>query len=116
MAPQSRDRPDSDPPAQVCARCSKPIPPGTGALLYGRAVHIRCLTHDTQLEAIEQQDRAAVALQRARAAVARSKEILEAVRGVKAQCPVCGEPLGTSRGVLFQGDTLVHAACRRADP
>jgi hypothetical protein len=31
-------------------------------------------------------------------------------------CPACGERLGTSRGVLFQGDWLVHAACWRDDP
>ena len=31
-------------------------------------------------------------------------------------CPVCGEGLATSRGVLFQGDHLVHAACWRDDP
>jgi hypothetical protein len=36
-------------------------------------------------------------------------------RSDQATCPVCAERLGTSRGVLFQGDDLVHAACWRAE-
>ena len=38
------------------------------------------------------------------------------MRVVQTTCPAYGECLGTSRGVLFQGDQLVHAAYWRADP
>jgi hypothetical protein len=53
---------------------------------------------------------------RAKAAQARALELIDQVRRRQTVCPVCGERLGTSRGVLFQGDWLVHAACWRDDP
>ena len=31
------------------------------------------------------------------------------------RCRTCGERLASSRGVLFQGDDLVHAGCWRSD-
>jgi hypothetical protein len=116
MAPVRRDPPETDPPDLVCVRCSKPITPGTASQLAGRPVHMRCLGRATQLESIEQQSRAALEQARARAARARAEEILDTVRRAPTTCPVCGEGLATSRGVLFQGDWLVHAACWRADP
>lgn len=116
MAPLSRDPPASDPPRQVCVRCSKPITPGTASQVAGRPVHMRCLARDTQLDAIAQQDRAAFQKLRAHAAMVRAEELMDAIRRSQTTCPACGECLGTSRGVLFQGDQLVHAACWRADP
>ena len=41
---------------------------------------------------------------------------MDTVRVAQTTCPAGGERLGTSRGVLFQGDWLVHAACWRDDP
>jgi hypothetical protein len=106
----------TDPPAPICVRCSKPITPGTASQIQGRPVHLRCLVRDTQLEAVEQQDRAGYEVRRARAAKARATELIDKVRLSQATCPACGQSLATSRGVLFQGDVLVHAACWRADP
>jgi hypothetical protein len=112
----SRETPDWDSPAQVCTRCSKPIPPGSASQVAGRAVHLHCLVRDAELEAVEQQDRAGYELMRARAAQARATELIDTVRRWQTRCPACGERLGTSRGVLFQGDQLVHAACWRDTP
>jgi hypothetical protein len=58
-----------DSPDPICLRCSKPVTPGTGAQLYGRPVHMRCLARDTQLDAIEQQDRASRETESAAAAI-----------------------------------------------
>jgi hypothetical protein len=116
MAPVGRTPRKSDPPAQVCVRCSKPITPGTASQLAGRAVHLRCLAQVTKLDAVEPQDGSGLELMRAHAAAVRAEEIMDMIRRFQTTCPVCGEPLGTSRGVLFQGDQLVHAVCWRADP
>jgi hypothetical protein len=53
---------------------------------------------------------------RARAAQARVAELIDIIRRQQTMCPTCGQPLATSRGVLFQGDKLVHAACWSDDP
>lgn len=95
----------------TCARCSKPVTAGTASQYGGRAIHMRCLARDTQLAAIEQQDRAAEARHRATEAMARANELVNTVRRSQTHCPVCREPFAMSRGVLFQGDKLVHAAC-----
>jgi hypothetical protein len=105
-----------DAPDSVCFRCSKPITSGTVSQLYGRPVHMRCLGRETRLESVERQDRSGLERLRASAARVRAEELMEAVRVSQATCPACGERLGTSGGVLFQGDQLVHAACWRADP
>jgi hypothetical protein len=47
---------------------------------------------------------------------ARARKQIDAVHVYQTTCPVCGLRLASSRGVLFQGDHLVHAACWRADP
>jgi hypothetical protein len=109
--PPLRHAPGADPPAQVCSRCSKPITPRTGSQLYGRAIHIRCLAGETVRESIEQQDRASLERGRAQTAMGRAEELIDAVRRIPKMCPVCGERFGAHRGVLFQGDALVHAAC-----
>ena len=95
-------------PNPTCVRCSKPIRPGTASQIAGRPLHMRCHGQATQLKSIEQQDRAS--LERLR------EELMDAVPLLPTTCAVCGERLGTSRGVLFQGNSLVHAACWRADP
>src|SRR5688572_13284117 len=106
--------PPPPPPDPTCVRCSKPITRGTSSQIAGRPIHMRCLARATQLESIEQQDRASVERLRTQAAMVRAEELMDAVR-VSQTCAVCGERLGTSRGVLFQGDSLVHAACWRAE-
>jgi hypothetical protein len=116
MAPVSREPPDADPPAQVCTRCSKPITPGSASQFAGRPVHMRCLAQETRLDAIERQAQASLERLRAQTARVRAEELMDTVRLVQTTCPACGERLGTSRGVLFQGDWLVHAVCWRADP
>jgi hypothetical protein len=99
-------------PDPICFRCSKPITPETAARLAG-PFHMRCLARETQLDAIEQQDRASQARQRAADAMSRAQELVTRIR---THCPVCSEPFAKGRGVLFQGDQLVHAACWRAEP
>jgi hypothetical protein len=94
-------------------RCSKPVVRGTAAEIGGQPVHLRCVVRDAQLAAIEQQDRAGYELLRAQVAQARAAELIEVVRLRQRMCPACGQRLGTSRGVLFQGDQLVHAPCWR---
>lgn len=64
----------------------------------------------------EQQDRAQLEVMRAKAAQARAAELMDKIRQYQTTYPACGHRLSTSRGVLFQGDWLVHAACWRADP
>ena len=64
----------------------------------------------------EQQDRAQLEVMRAKAAQARAAELMDKIRQYQTTCPACGHRLGTSRGVLFQGDQLVHAACWRDEP
>jgi hypothetical protein len=117
MALLIREPPEPpDPPGPVCLRCSKPVTPRTAAQIAGRAIHMRCLARETQLQSIEQQDRAQLEVMRAKAAQARAAELIDKIRQLQTICPACGERLGTSRGVLFQGDWLVHAACWRDDP
>jgi hypothetical protein len=116
MAALRVDPPDADPPAQVCTRCSKPITPGTASQVAGRAVHLRCLVREAELKSIAQQDRAGREVRRAQAAQARAAELIDKVRRWQTTCSACGQPLATSRGVLFQDDQLVHAACWRSDP
>jgi hypothetical protein len=116
MPPLMREPPGpTDPPTHICPRCAKPITPGNAAQIAGRAVHMRCLARDMQLEAVEKPDgtreieRAAIALDQANGLVNR-------VRRKQTHCPACGEPFALSRSVLFQGDRLVHADCWRDDP
>jgi hypothetical protein len=48
---------------------------------------------------------------------ARDRDVIDAVaipRPWPTTCPVCGVPLATRGGVLFQGADLVHAMCWRA--
>jgi hypothetical protein len=52
---------------------------------------------------------------RAKATMTRAEELLDRVRADQTVCPACGQRLASPRGVLFQGDQLVHAACWRAD-
>jgi hypothetical protein len=76
---------------------------------------MRCLAQDTRLESIEQLDRAGLERLRAHAAWTRAEELMDKVPVHQTMCLVCGERLATSRGVLFQDDQLVHAACWRGD-
>jgi hypothetical protein len=48
--------------------------------------------------------------------MAKAEKLIEAVRVHQTHCAVCVQPLAGPRGVLFQGDQLVHAGCWRADP
>jgi hypothetical protein len=75
---------------------------------------MRCLARDTQLESIEQRDRARRAAEGAAAAIRRANELIDSVAWRQTGCPTCGEPFVVSRSVLFQGDRLVHADCWRA--
>jgi hypothetical protein len=106
----------TDPPDPACVRCSKSVSSGTAFRVAGRPVHVRCFAGDTQLKAIEQQDRARREADRATAAIDDAKALVNSVRRKQTHCPACREPFGLSRSVLFQGDRLVHAACWRADP
>jgi hypothetical protein len=114
----SSDRvsPEWDAPGPACPRCSKPITAEAASQFAGAPVHLRCLVREAELEAVAQQDRAGYEMTRARAAQARAAELIDKVRQWQRTCPACGERLGTSRGVLFQGDQLVHATCWRDDP
>jgi hypothetical protein len=47
---------------------------------------------------------------------ARAKKRIDAVYVYQTRCAACGQRLASARGVLFQGDQLVHAACWRDDP
>jgi hypothetical protein len=67
------------------------------------------------LETLEQRERIGLDRERARAVRERAEALLDMVHRGKTTCPVCGERLGTSRGVLFQGDELVHAGCWAPD-
>jgi hypothetical protein len=77
---------------------------------------MRCLAEDMRLATLEQRERVQLDRKRARAARERADELFESVRRGQALCPACGDRLATRRGVLFQGDHLVHAACWREDP
>jgi hypothetical protein len=91
MALLIREPPEpADPPGPVCLRCSKPVTPGTAAQIAGRAVHMRCLAWGTQLDAVEQQDRAGRDTRRAQAAIARAELLLDRAREYQTTCPVCG--------------------------
>jgi hypothetical protein len=106
---------ESPAPEPACFRCSKPIAPGTAAQRYGRPVHMRCLSEETRLDSIEQQDTARRLVECARAAVSLAAKRVNMARRLT-HCPACGEPFTLRRSVLFQGDQLVHAGCWRADP
>jgi hypothetical protein len=110
------DPPEWDSPTQVCGRCSKPITAGTAAQIAGRAVHMQCIAREAQLNGAAQQEGAQLERRRAEAARVRTEELINRVRQLQNTCAACGLRLGTSRGVLFQGDHLVHAACWRDDP
>jgi uncharacterized protein (UPF0212 family) len=106
----------SDP---ICPRCSKPVTEGTAARYAAGPMHVRCLAHETQLLAIEQQDTARRLVECARAAVARAAERateLVIARLGQTDCPVCGRSLSHAGSVLLQGKRLVHELCWRADP
>jgi hypothetical protein len=117
MAPLTREPPEPpNPPGPACVRCSKPIAPGTGSQISGRPIHMRCMAGDTRLKAIEHQDRASREVARATAAIDEANTLVNPVRRKQTHCAACREPFGMSRGLLFQGDRLVHGACWRADP
>jgi hypothetical protein len=105
-----------EPPDPACTRCSKPVMRGTAAQYAGRPVHMRCLAQATQLDSIEQQDRAAVERKRAASLVERASELVARARDVQRTCAVCERPLKDRGGLLFQDDLLVHAICWHADP
>jgi hypothetical protein len=100
------------PPDPVCFRCSKPITPGTAAQRSGRAVHMRCLAGLTRLATIELEEQVARDQQRAKAAVTKAPAMWGSL--YQTHCPVCQASLASRRGVLFQGNELVHADCWRA--
>jgi hypothetical protein len=50
----------------ICARCSKRLLPETFTWVAGRPIHFRCLARETQLDSIEQEDRASRERARAR--------------------------------------------------
>src|SRR5262245_4183457 len=53
------------PPDPVCVRCSKPVRDGFLVSPTGEVSHIRCRTREFQLIALEEQDRARRAIERA---------------------------------------------------
>jgi hypothetical protein len=101
----------------ICARCSKPILPATSTRIAGRLLHIRCLARETQLESIEEEDRARRAREGAVAVRRRAWDLVEESRRLqRATCPACARPLADGGGLLFQSERLVHALCwQRAD-
>jgi CheY-like chemotaxis protein len=100
------------PPTPVCARCSKPLVPGTFTSVAGRPLHFRCLARETQLESIEQEDRAQRARERALELTNRAWDLVEQRRSARrATCSACARPLAEGGGLLFQGPQLVHALC-----
>ena len=87
--------PSSLPPDPTCAICSKPI---RSAFIYtkdGEAIHIRCRTQQVHLEALDQGDRARLAIERATDLVEETRHRrLAQGSGLTRQddrCPVCGE-------------------------
>jgi hypothetical protein len=102
----------SDP---ICSRCSKPVTPGTAAQYADGPGHMRCLAHETRLEAIEHQDTARRLVDCAKAAVRLAAERANTMLR-QTHCPACGEPFALRRGLLFRGGRLVHADCWRDDP
>jgi hypothetical protein len=106
---------DRDPRDPVCCRCSKPVTRGTAAQYAGRPVHMRCLARATQLDSIEQQDRASRERERTEALVEQASELMTRTRAVQRVCPVCERPLKDTGSLLFQDDLLVHAICWRAE-
>lgn len=100
------------PPDLVCFRCSRPITPGTAAQRGGRAVHMRCLARLTRLATIELEEQVARAQERTKAGVTKACAMWGSL--YQTHCPVCQASLASRRGVLFQGNQLVHADCWRA--
>ncbi|HSF01990.1 MAG TPA: hypothetical protein VLA62_03195 [Solirubrobacterales bacterium] len=100
----------------MCARCSKPIPPGTAARLSGTPVHVRCLARETQLESLEQQARSGEARLRALAAIQRVEALIDGLRDRQTRCPVCQAALVGRRGLLFRDGRLVHHECAPNEP
>jgi hypothetical protein len=100
----------------ICARCSKPLLPGTFTSAAGRPLHLRCLARETQLDSVEQEDRASRERARALNLMQRARDLLEqSQRARQAACPVCGRSLADGGSLLYQGEELVHALCWRAE-
>ena len=114
MAPRRRAEPSRR--DGICARCSKPIVPGTAARLSGTPVHVRCLARETQLESLEQQARSGEARLRALAARERAEALIDGLRDRQTRCPVCPAPLVDRRDLLFRDGRLVHRECAPSEP
>ena len=85
------------PPDPTCPVCSKPVRSGGFILTErGGAVHIRCHSQELRLSAIEQGDRARVAIARASSLVERTRASqLRVTRSLTPQhdrCPLCDGP------------------------
>src|SRR5687767_9104419 len=104
-----------EPPDSACARCGKPVRPGTMSQIGGRVVHIYCLARGLQAQARDLQEAAAETRARSAAIVETATELIVESRDTR-HCPVCGRLLAQGGSVLFQGDRLVHAVCWHSPP
>jgi CheY-like chemotaxis protein len=77
-------------PGPICARCSTSVLSETFTLSAGLPLHLRCWMRETQLDSVEQEDRAGQSI-----------------------CPVCTRPLADGGSFRYQGEQLVHALCWR---
>ena len=91
--------PSSSPPAPpdpTCAICSKPIRSGFIYTKGGEAIHISCRTQQLHLDALDQGDRARLAIERATDLVeeTRRRRIAQRTELPRQQdrCPVCAGP------------------------
>jgi hypothetical protein len=86
-----RRPPESDP---VCPLCSKPVRSGTLVhYQHGEFFHLWCRTRQSQQRTLEEVDRAQAAKARARElidAAARAQAAARRFRGPNASCPLCG--------------------------
>ena len=91
MTPSSSSLPV--PPDPTCAICSKPIRSGFIHNKGGEAIHIRCRTQQLQVDALDQGDRARLAIERATDLVGETRRRRSAqFTGRNRQrepCPVC---------------------------
>jgi hypothetical protein len=106
-------RPDS-----ICSLCCKPFLAGTSPEPYaGGLVHVRCLVRRTQEQARENQATARDGIERARTIGDCARALIEEVRTLRGEpCPACGGSLANGRGILFQGEQLVHTSCWGESP
>ena len=81
------------PPNPICAICSKPIRSGFIYTKGSDAIHIRCRTQQLHLDALDQRDRARLAIERTTDLVEETRRRRSAQRTGRTRpherCPVC---------------------------